>query len=296
MVMVPSENTEILFDEERSSIDWPAAFAAVVISAATLCVLTAFGAAIGFASVSPWSPNPSASTLVVGTAAWFALIILYAGGQGGYIVGRLRRPLSDVTRDEQSTRDGINGLVVWALGLILSSVLAAYVFTQSVSKVADVTAQAVGPALSETVKQATGRATDFASYYVDRALRTGAVPADNKNPPAATEDVRPQITQLLLRSLDGTLSQEDRKYLEQVVAQRTGLSEADAKTRVDQMINDGSAAYQKAVTDAKTVAEQARKAAIETTTWFAIVSMLAGLLSWFAAEIGGRHRDAKQVI
>jgi hypothetical protein len=293
MVTVPSENTAVILDgEEQPSVDWCAIFGAVIISAASLTILTAFGVAIGFASVSPWTTNPSGTTLALGAAAWFAITALYAGAIGGYITGRLRNASAAVSVDEQTTRDGVHGLIAWGLGLLLAGVLATYVFTSAVNKAADVTAQAAGPALSEAVKGAGNKASDFLAYYTDRALR----PGENAPNAAPGEDVRPEISRLLMLSLDGNVSDDDRAYLARVIAQRTGLSEADAKTRVDQMLNDVHAAYQKTVDQAKDAAEKARKAAIKTTTWFAIVTLLAALLSWFGAVIGGRHRDQSALL
>jgi hypothetical protein len=294
MVVLPSENTAVVVDDDdQPSVDWCAILGAVIISAASLTILTAFGVALGFASVSPWTSNPSGTTLIVGAAAWFAITALYAGAVGGYITGRLRKPSVGVSTDERTTRDGVHGLIAWGLGLLLSGMLATYVFTSAINKAADVTAQAAGPALSEAVKGAGSKASDFLSYYVDRSLRPGGTPPPNTAP---GEDVRPEIARLLTRSLDGNISDDDRAYLARVIAQRTGLGDADAKARVDQMLNDAHAAYQKTVDQAKSAAEKARKAAIETTTWFAIVTLLAAILSWFAAVIGGRHRDQSALL
>jgi hypothetical protein len=286
-------DTTIAVEGNGASVDWCAVIAAVVISAASLSVLTAFGVAIGFASVSPWTSNPSATTLVVGAAAWFALSAIYAGAVGGYIVGRIRRPSFEATPEGLNTEDGIHGLAAWGLGLLLSGFLAASVFTSAAGKVADVTAQAAGPTIAETVKGAGSKASDFLSYYVDRALRPGsaAPPAGN-----SSEDVRPELTRLLTRALSGNLSDDDRAYVAHVIAQRTGLSDADAKTRADQMINDAKAAYQKAIDQAKAAANAARKATIESTTWFAIVTLLAAMMSWYAAVIGGRHREQVAIV
>ena len=294
MVTVPSENTAVILDgEDQPSVDWSALFGAVIISAASLTILTAFGVAVGLASVSPWTYNPSGTALAVAAAAWFAITALYAGAVGGYIAGRLRKASVGISTDERTTRDGVHGLIAWGLGLLLSGMLATHVFTSAVNKAADVTAQAAGPALSEAVKGAGSKASDFLSYYVDRSLRPGGTTPPNAAP---GEDIRPEIARLLTRSLDGNISDDDRAYLARVIAQRTGLSDADAKARVDQMLNDARAGYQKMIDQAKDAAEKARKAAIETTTWFAIVTLLAAIFSWFAAVIGGRHRDQSALL
>jgi hypothetical protein len=224
----------------------------------------------------------------VGAAAWFALTALYAGAVGGYIAGRMRKATLLVTPDERAAQDGVHGLITWGAGMLLSGLLTAYIFTATVNKAADLSAQAAGPALAQVVKGIGDKGGNFFSYYVDRALRPGATPPPN---PGATEDLHPEVARLLTRSLTDNLSDDDRTYLARVIEQRTGVSDAEAKTRVDQMVNDAHTAYQKAIDQAKDTANKARKAAIESTTWFAIVTLLAAVLSWFAAVIGGRHRD-----
>ena len=49
--------------DEIKYVDWAAIFGSVAISAATTLLLSAVGVALGLASVSPWTSNPSATTL-----------------------------------------------------------------------------------------------------------------------------------------------------------------------------------------------------------------------------------------
>jgi hypothetical protein len=93
-----------------------------------------------------------------------------------------------------------------------------------------------------------------------------------------------------------SISDTDRGDLERAVARQTGLSEADAKARVNQMIAEAKDAYAKAADAVKAAAEKARKITASITTWFVIVSLLAAILAWYAGVIGGRHRDQKLVV
>jgi hypothetical protein len=45
-------------------------------------------------------------------------------GLGGYLAGRLRIPLRPRSRDEVEFRDGIHGLLVWAIAVLIGAVLA----------------------------------------------------------------------------------------------------------------------------------------------------------------------------
>ncbi len=148
-----------------SYVDWAAVFGAAAIATASSLILAGVGAALGLAMVSPWSDNnPSATAVGLGAAAWSAIITLYAGGVGGYLAGRLRKPADDATRDEVSFRDGANGLVVWAVGSLAATMLLACL-AMAASRTAVTAASTVG-------------SSGVADYYIGRALQSDA-PAAN---------------------------------------------------------------------------------------------------------------------
>ncbi len=273
MAMTPLDSPmAVLSEDETKYVDWPAIFGATAISSASSMLLGAAGVALGLAAVSPWSyDNPSPSAMTAAGAAWFAITALYAGAVGGYVVGRLRKPALDSSVDERSNRDGLNALIVWGFGLLLTTFLASSVVASGVGRTATVAAQAAGPVLSESVKASANQAGDFIGYYVDRALRS-----TNANAPGGSPG----------QSADAKSD----------VARQTGISEAEAKARVDQMIREANDAYNKTVQAAKESADQARKITASVTTWFVVVSLLAGILAWFAGVIGGRHRDQNLLV
>src|SRR6201999_4197552 len=86
---------------------------------------------------------------------------------------------------------------------------------------------------------------------------------------------------------NGEVPAADRTYLAQLVAAKTGISQADAQKRVDDSIGG--------VKDAETKARQAADAARQATATFAIFSALSLLIGAFvamaAAAYGGNVRD-----
>ena len=86
------------------------------------------------------------------------------------------------------------------------------------------------------------------------------------------------------------MAPEDRTWLAQLVAARTGLSQPDAEKRVDQVM----ARVEEAKTKAAEAADTARKAAAT----FALVSALSLLIGAFiasaAAAYGGSQRDEEE--
>ena len=89
----------------------------------------------------------------------------------------------------------------------------------------------------------------------------------------------------------GSLAAADRTYLAQVISAQTGLSQADAEKRVDDVMGQVTAATEKA----KQAADQARKAAA-TLALFSFVSLLIGaFIASAAAAYGGRLRDENEL-
>jgi hypothetical protein len=92
---------------------------------------------------------------------------------------------------------------------------------------------------------------------------------------------RAEIARMLTTANTSTsMSAEDRAYLAQLVAQRTGLSQPEAERRV----ND-------AVVAARQAADKARKAAVLTGFVTAAALIISFAAAWWAAMKGGNHRD-----
>ena len=120
-------------------------------------------------------------------------------------------------------------------------------------------------------------------YFVDMLLRPGPNTASAGAAQNAANPNR-EVGTIFARSIGKSVdfSPADRTYLAQVVAARTGLSQADAEKRVNDVI-----------TQAKEAADKARKAAAALSIWLAI-SMLAGAFSASLAALeGGQLRDGK---
>lgn len=89
----------------------------------------------------------------------------------------------------------------------------------------------------------------------------------------------------------GELAPEDKSYLAQVIAQETGMSQADAERRVDEVVGKARAAREEAATAARNAAEQARKATQFAAIWSAIAMLAGGVAAAVAATWGGKARD-----
>jgi hypothetical protein len=79
----------------------------------------------------------------------------------------------------------------------------------------------------------------------------------------------------------------DRTYVAQLVAARTGISQADAEKRVDEVIARGKAAEVKV----KQAADAARKATAEFAIFTALSMLIGAFIASAAAAYGGSVRD-----
>lgn len=113
-------------EAEGSCIDWAAILAGGVVALAMSFLLISFGAGLGLSLTSPYhGEGVSAAWLAIAAGIWFAWVMVSGFGAGGYLCGRMRRRARDAIGDEVVARDGTHGLMVWATGALVSTVLAA---------------------------------------------------------------------------------------------------------------------------------------------------------------------------
>jgi hypothetical protein len=88
-----------------------------------------------------------------------------------------------------------------------------------------------------------------------------------------------------------TLPAEDVRYVGQVVAQRTGLTQQDAEKRVSDTYARMQAKLRDAETAAREAADKARKASAYAALWLFISLLIGAFVASLAATYGGRRRD-----
>ena len=120
---------------------------------------------------------------------------------------------------------------------------------------------------------------DTAISRLTRAGTTGGASADNFK-----QDVSGILT---TSAASGSISDEDKAYLTAQIASHTGVSQADAAKRVDESMSALNAATEKA----KQAAEVARKTGVLVAFMIAASLAVSAAAAWWAASIGGKHRD-----
>ena len=295
-------------DLNNPGVSWGAVLAGAAAAAALSFILLILGVGLGLSSVSPWSFN--ATAIGVSTIAWLAFMQLAASGIGGYMAGRLRVKWSAIHTDEVHFRDTAHGLLAWAVATLVTVALLAGGTRAVLSGAIDAgsgVAAAVSPVAAAGAGAAGAKAGEGSSanpldYFSDMLLRAAPAPAA-AGTPAVTDpgvtvaDQRVEIGKIFATGLStGSLSADDRAYLGQLVAKRTGLTQAEAEARVDAVY--GRAA--KAAADAKAAAQQAaktaRKAGAHTALWMFVALLLGAFVASLAATFGGRQRDHERVL
>lgn len=108
---------------EGSYVDWAAILAGAVVATSIAFVFTTFGAALGLSFASPYTGEGSAFAAALAVGLWMLWTTISSFMVGGYITGRMRRRIDQATGDEVHVRDGIHGLTVWAVAVLIGAVL-----------------------------------------------------------------------------------------------------------------------------------------------------------------------------
>jgi hypothetical protein len=190
---------------------------------------------------------------------------------GGYVAGRLRTRWVGVHTHEVYFRDTAHGFLAWAL----ATVIGAGFLAAAASNIAGGASAGLAPAANVSATAGSGSHLD---YYEDTLLRPNPAASPNTTDLGA---VRREIAGILTKGIDdGDVAGPDRTYVAQVVAARTGLSQADADKRVSSVIDQ-----------AKTDLDNARKAAAKLSLWLTAALLLGAFAASLAATRGGTVRD-----
>lgn len=282
------------------AVSWAAIIAGAVATSALSLILLILGTGLGLTSLSPYGARGmSAMALGVSAIVWLMVTQALASGMGGYIAGRLRMRWQAVPTDEVYFRDTAHGFLSWCVATLLTAgLLASAIGTvvggaaQAGASVAAGASAAAGGAAAAAAGQAEPGEGPMA-YFVDSMFRRPAGPEPLDQPRAEGEAPAGEALRILARSRDdGTLDAEDQRYLGQLVAERTGLPQAEAEQRVSATVARMQEQRRQLEAQARDAAEKARKAGIHATLWLFVSLLLGAFSASLAATWGGRERDA----
>src|SRR5215213_4264702 len=259
-----------LADGPLRYVQWTPVIAGALAAAALSFVLFTFGSSLGIALASSSPTWRDASFALAALSGLYIILTTIASfGLGGYIAGRLRsRWVASSDVEEIEFRDGVHGLLVWALAVALGALLAA----------AAAAALASTSAPAASVPNTTA-GEPIIAYDLDRLFRTQQAPS----PAADLSYSRAEAARIAMRAAsrrDSSDLAEDRAHLLRIVSARTGLTGANAEARVGDFIERATTAIRKA-----------RRSAVVVGFMTAAGLVLGAAIAWFACVAGGSHRD-----
>ncbi|HSN17547.1 MAG TPA: hypothetical protein VLV87_05000 [Gammaproteobacteria bacterium] len=288
------------------AVSWAAIFAGAFVAAGVSLILALIGAGVGLGAATSWvHPGATVAKLGAATIIWLAIIQIIASWLGGYLAGRLRAAWPGLHTHEVYFRDTAHGLITWALATLAVATIFASTMSSIAGGTAKEAANAVGGAGQAALTASAAGAGNSQpgagsqpspfSYFGDQLLRSSA---NNGNggkqsvPPPGSQPSSHEVARILAdAAAQGGMTEQDRQYLAQIVAQRTGVSEAQAEQKVNSTFSAMQSRIQSAKDKAKQAADDARKASAAASLWFGITLLIGAFVASWSATFGGRRRD-----
>lgn len=269
----------------KSAASWAAIIAGAVVAVAASLILLALGSGLGFAAVSPWADHGvSATTFTVTTAIWLIVTQWISAGLGGYLAGRLRTRWIGTHAHEVFFRDTAHGLVTWAVATIVAAALVAASVLSLAGAGVHVASAAASASAQGAGEQGTTPGAFAVSYGTDKLFRS----AGSTDGAPGLQDMRAEAGHIMANAIStGSVPDADRRYLANLIAAKTGLSQTEAQARVDEWVSMGM----EAETKAKVAADAARKAASQASIYTALSLLLGAFIASISAALGGKLRD-----
>ena len=276
-------------ESSSSALRWGPILAGAFAASTVTVILVLVGSGLGLSMVSPWSGQGASITAVAASTAIWLIVVQWLSSAAGAtsLVGCA--PNGSTFTPTRCIF--VTPLMASWLGPLRPSSLSESLARRCPASLAAACRRPLRwrRALRWAQPPArTGGTSGASSYFVDALFRP-ADPARLAQPGApGTDDAVAQASRIVVQAAAaGEMSEPDRTYLSQLVAARAGLSEPDAKARVDEVL--------KRIEDAKVQAQEAADSARKAGATFALVTALSLIIGAFiasaAALLGGKQRD-----
>ena len=263
-------HTAPLVDGTVVDFHWTPVIAGTVAAAALGFVLHSFAIALGL-SVSSTAPTwrDASFALVALSGLYILLAALLSYGFGGYVAARLRARIAGGPVEATEFRDGMHGLIVWALATLLTGLLV-IAAVEAAPRLVAPSATTVAPVAGESI----------IAFDLDRLFR------GERRATVDPASIRAEAARILMTtSSHNGMQADDRAYLVRLVAATTGLTPADAERRVAEV-----------AVSAKADIDRARHAVLLLGFMTGAAALVGAAIAWFAACAGGRHRDGREAV
>jgi hypothetical protein len=267
-------------------VSWPAIIAGGFVAAALTLMLLALGAGLGFSVVSPWSGPPDISTTTAATVGgiYMAVTAVLSSAIGGYITGRLRTGWAQAPLDEVYFRDSAHGVVCWAFATVMGAALLASAATVVSGGIASRSSQdGAGQSIADPTASILDRLfrPDYGALAGGTGQRAAGVFAGGRDL-AADREVARRILLTFDQRGRTEFTGDDRQYLAQMIAARTGLEPGAAEQRVSAI-----------EAEVRVKADAARRAAAHLSFWLVASLLMGAVAAGLTAAEGGAARDGR---
>ena len=282
-----------------SAISWGAIVAGATAAAVLTLILLLFGLGLGLSSISPWAfGGVNLSNIGISAILWLSFTQVVAYGMGGYLAGRLRTRWITAHSDEVYFRDTAHGFLSWAVAtlataILLTSVIGSIIGTGVKSATVMTSELSNRAEIKNSNNLIPNPITDQIDYSTSSLLRK------NNNGSTVSEtnidvanNAKSEIAIIFMNAIrNGDMSTSDIAYASQLVSERTGLSELEAKKRVNNTFSKLQTKLRSAEQFATKAAESARKTSAYAALWLFVSLLMGAFVASYAATCGGRNRD-----
>src|SRR6516225_1198275 len=266
-----------------SRMSWGSVLAGAVVAGASMILLSLLGVAFGAGGLHfTQSTASDVAGYGLGAGIWTAINLILSMGFGAYVAARLSGTHSHLDAE-------LHGITVWAVAILLMTVLLA----QAVGSILGTVASTAGTAASSAVSSAGSLASGVAQQISPQGL-TDQLQQTLTSSGDPTQMTRAQITSEIAalagrRVVNGSLTDQERDRLATLVAAQAGVSKEEAARRVARMEQDAVAALASAEQQARKAAETAAHGAAAGAKglFSGLLLSLAGAL--VGAWLGTRH-------
>lgn len=272
-----------------SKISWSAILAGVVVALISQLLLSLLGIGIGMAAMNPMEENVQFSNLGVGAIIWWIVTILISLFLGGWVAGRWGGSIT-------STGRVFHGVLVWcvftlfsfyltttAIGRVIGGVggMMGQVFTITAPQVAQRVDKQDLQQIAQEAMQMNRSGSD--SLMAERSTTTGGTTGGD-----AQQYSNEELMQAI-EKMQKNNTPQNREEVANMLAARTGMSQAEARQNVDKWATRLSPSN---------IQQQGQEVAegITTAAWIAFFALVigAGVAAW-GGGVGGRAADRRVV-
>jgi hypothetical protein len=130
------------------------------------------------------------------------------------------------------------------------------------------------------------------TYFVDSLFRADGRPDADLGTPEQTAASLGEVTRIFANALrTGSMPNDDTRYVGQLVAERTDLTQQQAEQRVREVFANLQTTLNDAEAAAREAADTAREASAYAALWLFISLLIGAFIASWMATFGGRQRD-----